>query len=40
VGVEEDVLMVSVLMKVGFPEGELNDAEAPEGSPEADKVTD
>jgi len=39
VGVDEDVDMVNVLVKVGLPEDGLNEGEAPEGRPDADKDT-
>ena len=39
VGVDDDVLTVNVLVNVGVPEEGLNDAEAPDGSPDTDRVT-
>ena len=39
VGVVEDVVMANWLVNVGLPRGGLNDAEAPEGSPDADNAT-
>jgi len=39
VGVDDDVLTVNVLVNVGLPEDGLNDAEAPEGSPDAERLT-
>lgn len=41
VGVEDEVVIVKVLEKVGFPENGLNEQEAPEGTPLVqDKLTD
>jgi len=39
VGVDVPAEMVKVLVNVGLPEEGLKIADAPEGSPEADKVT-
>jgi len=39
VGVEEEVVIVHVLVNVGFQEAGLKDAEAPEGSPDAERLT-
>ena len=33
------MLTVSVLVNVGLPEAELNDAEAPDGRPEVERLT-
>jgi hypothetical protein len=38
-GVEEEVLIVQVLEKVGLPEDGLKEDVAPEGSPDADRLT-
>jgi len=39
VGVDDDVLTVNVLVNVGLPEDGLKEAEAPEGSPDAERLT-
>ena len=39
VGVEEEVVMVSWLVNVGFPEAGLKEGDTPEGNPDAERPT-
>ena len=38
-GVEDDVPIINLLVNVGLPEAELNDAVAPVGRPDAERLT-
>jgi hypothetical protein len=39
IGVVGEVMMVQMLVNDGFPKSELNEADAPEGSPDTESFT-